>query len=549
MFIRKINRKNKDGSTVTYVQLVHNERDKQKGYAKAKILYNFGRIEHLNVEQLKRLVRSISRFLPPEDALEAQAALRHRGKSFKWKFSRSYGGIYLLQTLWQRLHFQHILEKRVADRQFQTPIAQAVFAMVANRCLAPKSKRAVSEWVHKDVFIPDLPEIDVQVLYRAMDVLLQHQKELEQELYWAVADLLHLEVDLLFFDTTSTYFETETASDIKQRGYSKDKRPDLPQVVIGLAVTRTGIPVKHWVFPGNTQDMDTIKIVKKDLANWRLNRIVFVHDGGMTSQTNKHYLQRGGGHYIVGRKMKSGEADVEQALSQKGRYTKISEQLWAKEAIIGDGERRKRLVVVKNLKEQERDEKLREKLIETLQEKLEEINNKRKPARRKAIGELKAHRVYGKYIKELKNGSVRVDRGKLQKERRYDGKYLIESSDDTLTLSDIVLGYKQLYDVEHAFRTLKTTIVVRPNYHSRDDRIKCHIFLCFIALVLVRMVENDTGKTWETIRREMSRLCYGEFEIDGKMVKQLTELSQEQKRILNSLKIKEPQSIVDIHDA
>ena len=549
MFIRKVNRKNKDGSTVTYVQLVHNQRDKDKGYSKAKILYNFGRIEHLDVEQLKRLVASISRFLPPEEALQAQASLRNRGKSFKWKFSRSYGGIYLLQVLWQRLHFQEILEKRVAERQFKTPIAQAVFAMVANRCLAPASKLAVSEWVEKDVFIPDLAKIDVQVLYRAMDVLLKHQKAFEQELYWAVADLLHLEVDLLFFDTTSTYFETESESEIKKRGYSKDKRPDLPQVVIGLAVTRSGIPVKHWVFPGNTQDMETIEIVKKDLAHWRLNRIVFVHDCGMTSEANTRYLQRGGGHYIVGRKMKSGEADVEQALSRKGRYTQISEHLWAKEAVIGDGERRKRLVVVKNLKEQKRDEMLREQLIQTLEEKLKEINAKRQSARQKAIGVLKAHRVYGKYIKELKNGSVKLDRSRLQKERRYDGKYLLESSDDTLSLEDIVLGYKQLYDVEHAFRALKTTLVLRPNYHSRDDRIRCHIFLCFIALVLVRIVENQTGKTWESIRREMSRLYYGEFEIDGKIVKQLTELSHKQKSILKALKIKEPSTIVDIHDA
>ena len=549
MFIRKVNRKNKDGSTVTYVQLVHNQRDKEKGYSKAKVLYNFGRIEHLDIEQLKRLVASISRFLPPEEALKAQASLRSRGKSFTWKFSRSYGGIYLLQALWQRLHFQEVLEKRIAERQFETPIANAIFAMVANRCLAPASKLAVSEWVEKDVFIPGLAKIDVQVLYRAMDVLLKHQKAFEQELYWAVADLLHLEVDLLFFDTTSTYFETESESDIKKRGYSKDKRPDLPQVVIGLAVTRSGIPVKHWVFPGNTQDMETIKQVKDDLAAWRLNRIIFVHDCGMTSEANTRYLQRGGGHYIVGRKMKSGEADVEQALSHKGRYTKISDHLWAKEAIIGDGERRKRLVVVKNFKEQQRDETLREQLIQTLEGKLKKINSKRQSARQKAIGELKAHRVYGKYIKELKNGSVKLDRSRLQREHRYDGKYLIESSDDTLSLEDIVLGYKQLYDVEHAFRALKTTLDLRPNYHSRDDRIRCHIFLCFIALVLVRIAENQTSKTWENIRKEMSRLHYGEFEIDGKIVKQLTELKQEQKSILKALKINEPSTIVDIHDA
>ncbi len=549
MFIRTINRKNKDGSQVTYVQLVHNERDKAKGYSKAKILYNFGRLENLDIEQLKRLVKSISRFLPAEDALEVQAQFQHRGRHFKWLFSRSFGGIYLLENLWQQLGFRQVLERRIQERQFKTPVAQAIFAMVANRCLAPSSKLAVTEWVAKEVFIPALAKIDVQVLYRAMDLLLAHQADFEQELYWATADLLHLEVDLLFFDTTSTYFETETETELKKRGHSKDKRPDLPQVVIGLAVTRDGIPVKHWVFAGNTQDMSTIETVKKDLCNWRLNRCIFVHDTGMTSDSNLQYLQRGGGHYIVGRKLKSGEAEAEQALSHRGRYQKIKEHLLAKEVFVGQGERRKRLVLVQNLKEQERTQALRQELIKTLEEKIQEVNSSRKKAHSKRAQQLKAHRIYGKYIKELKNGKLRIDHSKLQRERRYDGKYLLQSSDDTLTLEDIVLGYKQLAEVEKAFRTLKTTLEIRPNYHSKDERIRCHVFLCFIALVLVRIVENKTGSSWPKVRNEMNRLHHGEFKIDGKIVQQLTEPTQEQKKILNSLNIKEPPTVVGIHDA
>ncbi len=548
MYIRTISRKNKDGSKVTYVQLAHNERDREKGHPKAKILYNFGRLENLDVAQIKRLVKSISRFLPPQDALEAQVQLENRGRTFKWKCSRSFGGIYLLSALWQQLNFKKLLENRVAKREFTTPIAQAVFAMVANRCLAPSSKLAITEWLQKDVFVPGLPPLDVQVLYRAMDFLLLHQAQLEQEIYWSVADLLHLEVDLLFFDTTSTYFESEDESELKKRGYSKDKRGDLPQVVLGLAVTREGIPVKHWLFPGNTADMSTIQKVKKDLAGWRLNRCIMVHDCGMTSEVNSQYLQRGGGHYIVGRKMKSGEADVEEALSKKGRYSKIDDHLWAKEVIIGNGEKRKRLVVVKNTNEQKRAEKTRQKLVETLEAKLSELNTRKLKPHNKAVCELKSHRIFGKYIKEQESGTLSLDNKKLNRENRYDGKYLLESSDDTLSLKDIVLGYKQLYDVEQAFRTLKTILELRPNHHSKDERIRCHIFLCFIALVLVRIVEHETEKTWPTVRKEMNRLCYGEFKVESKIICQLTELTQEQKNILKSLNIKEPSTIVDIQD-
>jgi transposase len=364
-----------------------------------------------------------------------------------------------------------------------------------------------------------------------------------------VANLLNLEVDLILFDTTSTYFETEIESELKKHGYSKDKRGDLPQVIIGLAVTRDGIPVKHWVFPGNTMDMSTIKQVKNDLVAWHLSRVVFVHDEGMTSAANLQYLQRGGGHYIAGCKLRSGEGRAEQALRHQGPYTTIDEHLFAKEIVLGDGAKRQRLVLVKNTQEQKRALETRQKLIQTLEEKIKPLNDrKKKSSDNKALQALKAHRIYGKYLIELKDGRLKIDQQKLQAESRYDGKYLLESSDDTLSLRDIVLGHKQLYDVEQAFRTLKTTLELRPNYHSRDDRIKCHILLCFIALVLARIVEHKTQKTWSQVRNEMQRLHCGEFEIESKKFHQLTELTTEQKELLKKLNIKEPSTIVDIQD-
>ena len=547
MYIRQISRKNKDGSKVTYVQLAHNERDPDKGFAVAKVLYNFGRLEDLDVGQLKRLVKSISRFLKPEDVLDAQVALDLDEPDIKWRTCKSYGGIYLLAQLWKQFNFAKILSKPISQKSYRTPVLMAIFAMIANRCLAPASKLAVSDWVKKQVYIPELPEIDVQVLYRAMDFLLEYQDELEKEIYWSVADILNLEVDILFFDTTSSYFETDDESPLKKRGYSKDKRKDLPQVVIGLAVTRDGIPVKHWVFPGNTQDMETIERVKSDLSGWRLNRLIFVHDAGMSSESNLQYLQRGGGHYIVGRKLKSGEKEAKAALSQRGPYTEINEKLFAKEIIVGEGEKRKRMVLVKNTEEEERHRTVRQEIIETVEEKVNVINNRRVRSHNKEVCELKSHAVYGKYIKELGDGRLKVDKTKAAKENRYDGKFLIETSDDTLSVEDVVFGYKQLYDVEHAFRSMKTTLKLRPNYHSKDDRIRCHIFLCFLALLLVRVVENKTEKTWSTVRDEMNRIYFGEFNQNGSTIRLLTQLTREQKSILNAFGIKEPSTVVDIH--
>jgi len=162
---------------------------------------------------------------------------------------------------------------------------------------------------------------------------------------------------------------------------------------------------------------------------------------------------------------------------------------------------------------------------------------------------LKAHLTYSKYVKELGDGTLKLNKMKIREVSRYDGKYIVETSDDTLTLRDIVLGYKQLYDVEQAFRTLKTDLDLHPNYHSTEERIRCHIFLCFIALVLVRIIENKTQKTWGKIRKSLMRIHYGEFIVDSKKNFQLTELSTDHMNIFKSLNINEPRQFLGIQDS
>ena len=229
---------------------------------------------------------------------------------------------------------------------------RAIFAMVANRALAPGSKRRVESWVKEDVAVPGLEEVSVYQLYRAMDFLLEAEEEMQREVYHSVAHLLNLEVDLLYFDTTSTYFEAEDpdqgegtsssdngkrSSTIRRLGHSKDRRPDLPQVVIGLAVTREGIPIRCWVWPGNTADMSLIRQVKQDLIGWKLGRVITVVDRGFTSEENLRVMQQAGGHHIAGERMRSGKADVEAALSRSGGYQEIASNLHIKEIIIGEG--------------------------------------------------------------------------------------------------------------------------------------------------------------------------------------------------------------------
>lgn len=544
MYVRTIKRQNKDGSVVEYVQLAHNTRHPEKGYAKAEVIYSFGRRDQLDVEAIKRLVRSLCRFISPEDALQLQA--NSRG-ALKFITSRPAGGAYLLRSLWERINIRPCLERALKDRCFTAPVEEALFALVANRALAPTSKLAVEEWADKDVYLGNQRPIQVQHLYRGMDFLLEHEDTVQKEVFWSTATLLNLTVDLIFFDTTNTYFEIDDPgpSELKAFGKSKHKRDDLPQVTIGLAITREGIPVRCWVLPGNQHDAKCVDQVQRDLNNWKLGRVVWVMDRGMSSDENRRILQRAGGHYILGEKLKGTEIN-EEALGRGGRFKLLRDNLHIKEVTVGEGVGRRRFVIVYNPEEAEYDQQSRARVLERIGHELTAIKALPKGKQDKAKYVLLTHRSMGRYVKEQKSGKLRIDKAKVRQEEKLDGKYLLSSSDDSLTAEDIALGYKQLYEVEHAFRTLKTTLSLRPIYHSKDDRIRSHVLLCWLALLLVRMAELETGLSWAKIRTEMNRLHIGEFlNKDGRIL-QYTELTQNQRNILKKLNIKPPKTFKKI---
>jgi transposase len=545
MYVRTISRKNKDGSTTTYVQLAHNIWDPQTGCAKANVLYTFGRTDSLDLEAIKRLVKSLCRFLSPEDALQVQASLGKDSQALRFVKSVPLGGAFLLRKLWERLGLEKVLTESLGKRDFLSPIEWAIFAMVVNRALAPDSKRGVEEWVKEDVALGNPEPISLQHLYRAMDFLLEHGEEIQKEVFFATADLLHLEVDLLFFDTTSTYIEKEEEDEegFKRYGHSKDHRPDLPQVVIGLAVTKEGLPVRCWVLPGNTQDMTTVDKVKKDLSGWKLSRCIWVMDRGMNSKENRTILQQAGGHYILGEKLRDDQEAHQEALSRRGRYQKVKENLEVKEVIVGKGERRRRFVLVHNPEAAKKDKATRERTLKKIEEALLALGDQRGKAHKKAVCALLAHRTLGRYLRQLKNGALRIDRKKVKAEAHLDGKYLLSTSDDSLNPEDVALGYKQLMEVERAFRTLKTTLELRPLYHRKDERIQAHVLLCFLALLLVRIAERQTGKTWDHIRAIMERMHLGEFESKDGRILQRTEMTPDQTNLLKLLNISSPPKI------
>ena len=552
MYIRTISRKNKDGSVVRYIQLAHNVWDPKAGYPKAKVLFNFGREEDVDREALVRLVKSITRFLGPEEVLRTQAEL-NGSASLTFISSRPMGSAWILNELWNQLGINRVLAGLLARRKFQAPVERAIFAMVANRALNPASKLRTEDWVSHDVFLPGLPDVPVQHLYRAMDFLLEAAEELQKDIFFSVAHLFNLEVDLLYFDTTSTYFEIEeedspedTKQHLRRKGNSKDHRPDLPQAVIGLAVTREGLPVRCWVWPGNTADMSVIEQVKKDLVGWQLGRVITVVDRGFASEDNLRYLQRAGGHYIAGEKMRSGKDTVEEALARAGRYKTVKDNLEVKEVIVGDGEKRVRYILVRNPKEAEKDRLKREKILARLKEELAAIGDLKGEPHTKACCQLIAHPTYGRYLKTDKKGQPYIDMTKVKAEEKLDGKYLLRTSDDTLSAEDVALGYKQLLEVEDAFRTMKQSLELRPVYHRLSDRIHAHVLLCWLGLLLIRVAETKMQDSWRNIRQTLERMHLGEFVGPEGRVLQRTETTPPQQHIFKALGIKEPPQIIAV---
>src|SRR6266508_450160 len=543
MYLRTTPRRNNDGSVVRYLQLAHNTWDPTAKRSRVQVLYNFGREDANNRAALQRLVASITRFLDPDQALAATA-----GEGLAFVESRPLGGTWVLDGRAERV----------------------LFGLICNRALAPSSKLAAAGWISDDVAIPGLAQTSDDACYRAMDWLLEIHHELEHEIFGQLATLLDLEVDLLFFDTTSTYFEldeadTPTARDqhghrlpqpsdaaaangvptagFRSYGHSKDHRDDLPQIVVGMAVTRTGIPVRVWCWPGNTTDSALIRQVKADLRDWTLARVIWVADRGFASAENRRYLRKGDHHYIIGEKLRSGSAEATAALSRQGRYQQVADNLRVKEVNISEAER---FVICHNPDQADRDAAVRERLLAQLTELIDGADKLSATKRAELRGVISTKPGLHRYLRVTPSGLLRIDKAAVKAETSLDGRYLLRSSDPHLSAEDIALGYKQLLQVERGWRDMKQVIDLRPVYHRLEERIRAHVLLCWLALLLGRVAETTTGATWPTLRRDLDRLHVGTFTGPAGTFRQRTELTKPQRDIFATLQLPPPKQIIEL---
>jgi len=560
VYLRESRRRNKDGTVVSYLQLAHNERHPRTGSPVAKVIHNFGRADLVDREALRRLVASISRFLEPELAAAAAAA-----GEVEVLDSRRLGGAWVLDRLWERLEIGQAIRRVAAGRRLDGEAAERViFALAAQRALEPASKLAATRWVAERVFVEGCPGFSDDAAYRAMDFLLAALEEIAAEIFYSVAHLLNLDVDIVFVDTTSTYWEMEVAAELAEVagdddslpeqegarlfGHSKDHRDDLPQVVIAMAVTRDGIPVRCWTFPGNTGDQKIIRKVKDDLAGWNLRRLVWVADRGFASQANRAYLAKGGGHYIHAEKLRNTNAEAAAALSRQGRYRAVAGNLRVKEVWVparDAGARAERFVVCHNPEQAWRDQLVRDRLVTHLEGLIDGSDTWPQRRRDELTGSLRDKPGLRRFLRRTPRGLLRIDKTAIAREAGLDGKWLLRTNDDTLTSDDLAAAYKQLVAVERGWRDMKGALKLRPVYHYREDRIRAHIQLCWLALLLIRVAETATGDTWRNIRHELERMHLVTLATADGRVAQRSVATPGQQAILHALDLREPPKFLD----
>lgn len=552
MYLRTTKRKNRDGTVTEYLQLAHNERDPVTNTTVARIIHSFGRADQVNRDDLVRLIRSIARvcgitIIDPgagDGATDKGSGLIP--DDLEILRTVEYGPILVIQTLWERLGIGKTLRSLLKKRKCSTAYDQALLAMTANRLCDPKSKLGVwDRWLEK-TYLPGCSGLKLRHMYEAMDFLHAHIAEVEEAVFFQTANLFNLSVDLIFYDTTTASFAIDYADDgdegdpgLRQYGHAKEGFWS-PQIVVALAVTREGLPVKSWVFPGNTADVTTIERIRKDLRGWQLGRALFVADSGMNSAGNREELARACGKYLLATRMATVAEIKNEVLSQPGRYTAIKDNLQAKEIIIGDGERRRRYILCYNPKEAERQRLHREEIVRLLEEELSRHHDHTASAGW-AI-ELLASKRFKRYLKTTKSGKIRFDRVAIKEASRYDGKWVLETNDDTISLEDAALGYKSLLIIERCFRSLKRTqIQMMPMYHWAPRRIETHVKICILALLLERVAELRCGVPWSRISNSLEKLQGTECRSSQHSFFQINQARKDVGEIMKKLAIPIPQ--------
>ena len=498
------------------------------GRTRQRVVATLGRLDQLQqTGQLDALLVSGARLAQSVLLLSA-----HAQGQLPTITTRRIGPALIFERLWQQTGCQRVIEQLLDGRRFEFNVERAIFLTVLHRLFDPGSDRAADKW-RTDSQIEGCEPLQLHHLYRAMawlgEELPQDQQKgktpfaprctkdrIEEELFAHRRDLF-TDLQLVFFDTTSISFEGEGGQDIGQRGFSKDHRPDLYQMVVGAVLDGQGRPICCELWPGNTTDVTTlIPVVDRLRSRFGVRRVCIVADRGMISQETIEALEQPerGWQYILGARMRSQNEVKDEVLSRAGRYRVVHPQrvesddpspLKVKEVWVDE----RRYVVCLNEDEARKDAADREAIVAALREQLHSGDKS-----------LVGNKGYRRYLSGSNSPHFQIDEAKISEDARYDGKWVLRTNTD-LDSAEVALQYKRLWMVEHWFRSCKSLLQTRPIYHRCDETIRGHVFCSFLALVLrqelqARLEERGHEFEWADVICDLERLQRVEVEQDGK---------------------------------
>lgn len=504
-----------------YLQIVENR--KENGKVKQRVIATIGRLDQLQAkDRVETLVRSLSRF--SENTL-----LILSGKSEISADAVKIGPSIIFERLWQETGIKKAIERLLRGRRFEFDVERAIFLTVLHRLMVSGSDRFCQRW-RRDYHINATEPLDLHHLYRAMTFLgepIQDQKAatvftarcnkdlIEESIFYDQRNLFS-ELDMVFFDTTSIYFEGHGGETIGKRGFSKDHRPDLNQMVVGAIIDNTGKPICCEMWPGNTTDVKTLMpVIDRVRKRFDIRNFCIVADRGMISAETIDELETRCIAYILGTRMRRVKELKFEVLSRGGRYKEVyPEGVTSKDPaplkVKEVHHNQRRYIVCINSRQARKDAADRQAIIASLKEQL-----------KKGAKSLIGNKGYRKYLKIDKNSAC-VDMDKVKYESRFDGKWVL-TTNTKMAAEKVALKYKELWQVERVFRDVKTLLHTRPIYHQRDENIRGHVFCTFLALILRKELErrlNVAGHIfeWADIKQDLKALQQVKVEENGKQL-------------------------------
>lgn len=577
MFVKKIKSKNS-----VYLKIVHSYWDKKLKKTRQKVILNLGKLDNLMSNGLPTIVDKLVGIIKEEtDTSNLKNISKLRDISTMRGIAQTYYGFIIFRKLWNKFKINQLIKSLLNKTKVEFDFSSVVFSMVVNQLQAPSSKFKL--WQEKEKYLDINKEIDLQHYYRSLDILSVNKEKIEHFFYERNKNLFNMSLDIVFYDVTTFYFESQKSDELKDFGFDKDNKINNVHIVMGLLVDKYGRPIGYELFKGNTYEGKTLlKTIEKISKRFEINKVVIVADKGLNSKMNFKDIKDAGYDYIVSGRLKSMSKKTKDIVLDMDNYKFLTEKdlsfldedynlkedstnnktfmykvldyenevkykINPKDKRYKKIKLKEKLICTYSSKRASKDKKDRERMLEKAQEIIDSKEKSR----------LQNHRGHKKYVVKQYPENVKgedfemiLNIEKIKAEQKYDGFYVIQSSKEDLSAKDVIENYHYLYKIEESFRIMKTTMKFRPINHWTPKRIEGHFVMCFIAFLLERdleytLLKNNKTKAPEQVKQAINSMEFTKIKIENKLYYLRSSHNKLASEIMAVLKIKQAGHLLD----